>query len=77
RHGQDGVAARVLVGSIGTGDGVAGGDGGWQLPEHPAVVVDSDYVLAAVGLLADVHPDTARRLAASLLASTADRKVHG
>jgi hypothetical protein len=26
------------------------------------VTVDADYVLAAVGLLADEHPDAARRL---------------
>ncbi|HET8559387.1 MAG TPA: glutamate mutase L [Marmoricola sp.] len=42
---------------------------GWQLPEHPRVVVDQDYVLAAVGLLAEEHLDAARRLAARLLAT--------
>ena len=30
-------------------------DGGWQLPRAPRVVVDTDYVLAAIGLLADEH----------------------
>ena len=41
---------------------------GWQLPEEPRVVVDGDYVLAAVGLLAGEHADAAARLAARLLA---------
>jgi hypothetical protein len=36
---------------------------GWQLPESPLVVVDHDYVLAAVGLLAGEHPEAAGRLA--------------
>lgn len=40
---------------------------GWQLPEAPRVVVDRDYVLAAVGLLAGEHPEAAARLAARLL----------
>lgn len=62
RHGRDGVADRVLEGAVG-----AGIDGGWQLPEHPRVVVDRDYVLAAVGLLATEHPEAARRLARTLL----------
>ena len=43
-------------------------DGDWQLPERARVVVDSDYVLAAAGLLAAEHPDAAYRLVTSLLA---------
>ncbi|MET0997901.1 MAG: glutamate mutase L, partial [Marmoricola sp.] len=39
---------------------------GYQLPEHPRVVVDRDYVLAAVGLLSESHPDAAAALARSL-----------
>ncbi|MDO9456909.1 glutamate mutase L [Nocardioides sp.] len=62
RHGRPGAAARVLEGSLG-----ADLEGGWQLPERPRVVVDGDYVLAAVGLLAADHPDAACRLARSLL----------
>lgn len=62
RHGRPGVAARVLEGSLGPDVG-----GGWQLPERARVVVDADYVLAAVGLLAASHPDAACRLARSLL----------
>ena len=60
RHGRDGVADRVLGPSVGV-------DGDWQLPEHARVVVDSDYVLAAAGLLAAEHPDAAYRLVSSLL----------
>ncbi len=62
RHGREGVAGRVLAGTVGRGV-----DGGWQLPEHPRVLVDRDYVLAAVGLLSADRPDTARRLASTLL----------
>ena len=43
---------------------------GWQQPEHPRVVVDRDYVLAAVGLLAERRPAAAAALARSL--STCD-----
>jgi uncharacterized protein (TIGR01319 family) len=61
RHGRDGVTARVLDGSLGPDL-----EGGWQLPERADVVVDADYVLAAVGLLADGHPEVAQRLAGTL-----------
>ena len=37
--------------------------GGWTLPRSPKVVIDSSYVLAAAGLLADAH----REVAVSLL----------
>ena len=67
RHGRAGVTGRVLDGSIG-----AGLEGGWQLPEHPDVVVDADYVLAAVGLLAGEHPQVARRLARTLADGAGD-----
>ncbi|HEY0949292.1 glutamate mutase L [Nocardioides sp.] len=60
RHGRPGVVDRVLAGSTGEVDG------GWQLPRGPRVVVDTDYVLAAVGLLAAEHPDPAYRLAMTL-----------
>ena len=56
RHGRPGIAARVFAGSVGD---VAGG---WQLPRTAEVTVDTDYVLAAVGLLAQPHPEAARRL---------------
>jgi uncharacterized protein (TIGR01319 family) len=39
---------------------------GWQQPEHARVVVDRDYVLAAVGLLAEQRPTAAAELARSL-----------
>ena len=51
RHGRPGVAERVLAGSL--GEDV---EGGWQLPRAPRVVVDVDYVLCAVGLLAGTTP---------------------
>ena len=41
-------------------------DGGWQLPRAPRVVVDTDYVLAAAGLLAAEHPQAAYDLAMTL-----------
>lgn len=35
---------------------------GWQLPEHPRTLVDTDYVLAPAGLLAERHPVAAHAL---------------
>ncbi|WP_134739750.1 glutamate mutase L [Nocardioides sp. 503] len=64
RHGRQGVSGRVFEGSVG-----ADLEGGWQLPERALVVVDSAYVLAAVGLLAPDHPEAAHRLARRLLDS--------
>ncbi|MEO9325658.1 glutamate mutase L [Nocardioides sp. C4-1] len=65
RHGRPGVEHRVLAGSLG-----ADVEGGWQLPERARVVVDRDYVLAAVGLLTHEHPEVASRLATTLLRVT-------
>ena len=60
RHGRDGVEQRVFEGSIGDVGG------GWQLPVRPRFVVDRDYVLAAAGLLAERHPESAYRLVRTL-----------
>lgn len=60
RNGSEGVEHRVLEGSTGEVSG------GWQLPRDPRVVVDSDYVLAAAGLLAGAHPEAAYRLVRTL-----------
>jgi uncharacterized protein (TIGR01319 family) len=60
RNGADGVAGRVLDGSLGEVEG------GWQLPRDPAVTVDVDYVLAAAGLLAAEHPEAAYSLVSTL-----------
>ena len=60
RNGRPGVVERVLAGS--TGD-VAGG---WQLPRAPRIVVDEQYALAAIGLLAAQQPEAAHRLARTL-----------
>jgi len=57
RHAVGGDAARVLGAAI--GDHV---EGGWLVPRAPRVVVDTDYVLAAAGLLAPHHPVAAYRL---------------
>lgn len=72
RHGREGVAARVLADSIGP---LVGQDGGWQLPEHPRVVVDTASVLAAVGLLALEHGEVADRLAGWLAGGPSDPKL--
>jgi len=63
RHGRPGVADRVFAGSVGDVDG------GWQLPRHPRVSVDQQYVLAAAGLLAE-HRDAVRRLLVRLSEAT-------
>ena len=60
RHGPDGLAGRVL------GAALADHAGGWRVPDRAAAVVDRDYLLFAVGLLAETHPGTARALAAGL-----------
>jgi hypothetical protein len=62
RNGRPGAADRVLAGSTGAVEG------GWQLPRAPRVAVDTDYVLAAAGLLAGEHPEAAYRLAMTLTA---------
>lgn len=74
RTGKDLREADLLVGSGGvlrhsgaTGPGVIlrhlSDDGqGWQLPQHPQVVVDTDYVLAPAGLLAETFPEAAHCL---------------
>jgi len=67
RHGREGVSGRVFAGSVG-----ADLDGGWQLPERARVVVDTAYVLAAVGLLAGTHPEAAHRLAQRLVGPATD-----
>lgn len=60
RHADPGTASRIL----GALTGVT--PEGWQLPEHPRIVVDRDYVLAAVGLLSERRPQAAAALARSL-----------
>ncbi len=41
--------------------------GGWKVPRDARVVTDTAYLLAAVGLLRDAHPDAARELAATVV----------
>jgi uncharacterized protein (TIGR01319 family) len=64
RHGRPGAAERVFAGSVGEVEG------GWQLPRRARVAVDQQYVLAAAGLLAHAHPETARRLVGDLAERT-------
>jgi uncharacterized protein (TIGR01319 family) len=62
RHAPDGVADRVL------GAALEDHAGGWAVPTGARRIVDSRYVLAAVGLLAAEHPAAAARLAYGHLA---------
>ena len=39
--------------------------GGWAVPERARTVVDTQYVLAAAGLLAEQHPEAAGNLVRS------------
>jgi uncharacterized protein (TIGR01319 family) len=41
--------------------------GGWRVPRGAAVATDTAYLLFAVGLLADRHPDAARALAVRIV----------
>ena len=60
RHLAPDVAHRILGALTGVSPQ------GWQQPEHPMLVLDRDYVLAAVGLLAERRPAAAAALARSL-----------
>ncbi|MGI8576968.1 MAG: glutamate mutase L [Nocardioidaceae bacterium] len=66
RHSPRADAQRVIA--AGTGDHVAGG---WLVPRNPKVVIDHDYVLAAAGLLAPGHLETAYQLVRALAAGDA------
>jgi uncharacterized protein (TIGR01319 family) len=61
RHNPPEVAERVLRATA-TGARAEG----WLVPESPRTVVDADYVLAGVGLLADRAPEAAAGLAAQV-----------
>jgi len=61
RHAAPVDALAVLA--AGSGDHV---DGGWLVPRHPHLVIDTDYVLAAAGLLVGEYPTAAYRLLAGL-----------
>lgn len=45
--------------------------GGWKVPRGARVVTDTAYLLAAVGLLREEHPDAARALAATVVGGRA------
>ena len=61
RHNGPEVAARIL-GSVAAN----AQEEGWLVPERAAIGVDKDYVLAGVGLLADLDPQAAQGLAARI-----------
>ena len=58
RHAGDAVRREVLRPAV-TDHG-----GGWRVPERARTAVDDRYLLFAAGLLADLHPAAAARLAA-------------
>jgi uncharacterized protein (TIGR01319 family) len=58
RHNPPEVAARILAGA-----GVGALEDGWLVPTSAKTCVDDDYVLAGVGLLAEVTPEVALGLA--------------
>jgi uncharacterized protein (TIGR01319 family) len=60
RHSEPAVARDVLAAAL------SDTAGGWALPRAPEIVVDTAYVLAAAGLLADDHPKAALGLLRSL-----------
>jgi hypothetical protein len=57
RHNAPHDVARILAAAVGDK-----ADGGWLMPRAPSAVVDSEYVLAAAGLLAAEHPAAAYAL---------------
>jgi uncharacterized protein (TIGR01319 family) len=62
RHNDPGAALDVIR-ALTTDHG-----GGWRVPEHADLAVDTAYLLFAVGLLAESDPDTARALASRVAA---------
>ena len=83
RHGRGGKDLREVSLVVGSGGVLRHADdpvraaarrpatsdlaGGWPLPERARTVVDSDYVLAAAGLLSAEHPATAAHLVRQLV----------
>ncbi len=67
RHAAPSESAAVLAAGIGTDE-----EGGWLVPRDPRRIIDSDYVLAAAGLLAEHHPAAAYGLLARLMSSPGD-----
>ena len=72
RHARSGVDLRTVGLLVGSGGAlrhaedpgallgsVLSEDRSWVLPQRPRVAVDTDYVLAAAGLLAEDHPSAA------------------
>ncbi|SDP36665.1 conserved hypothetical protein [Pedococcus dokdonensis] len=51
--------------------------GGWKVPRDAALVTDTAYLLFAVGLLRDAHPEMARSLARTVVAGAAGAAAVG
>ena len=65
RHAEDGHAHAVIRQPL------SDRAGGWALPRDPRIVVDGDYLLAPIGLLALAgRPELAESLAAALLGAS-------
>ncbi len=65
RHAEDGRALAVIRQPL------SDRAGGWALPRDPRIVVDGDYLLAPIGLLALAgRPEMAESLAAALLGAS-------
>jgi uncharacterized protein (TIGR01319 family) len=86
RTGKDLRAVELLVGSGGVlraadrstterilGAATGRDPDGWQLPEQPSIVVDTDYVLAAAGLIGLSGGDAAREQARRLVCNSLSR----
>jgi uncharacterized protein (TIGR01319 family) len=61
RHASERERSQVL------GAVVVDHAGGWRVPREAAVVTDTAYLLFAVGLLQERHPEAARRLAGTVV----------
>jgi hypothetical protein len=67
RAADDATAGRILGAATGLDLD------GWQLPEHPRIVVDTDYVLAAAGLVGLSGGAAAREQARRLVCNSLSR----
>ena len=69
RHGETEVSREVLATATGQTSQ------GWQQPDAPALAIDEQHVLAAIGLLADEYADVASALALHWLQQSAGTRA--
>lgn len=69
RHGETEVSREVLAAATGQTSQ------GWQQPDAPALAIDEQHVLAAIGLLADEYADVASALALHWLQQSAGTRA--